>query len=192
MYSLPTSDCLRNFVRLIPPRVQWLVTDIKPTTQYHPCFSCKIFLKEFNCGRIHPSFIFLKLLWSVKERKVDFKWHFRRRCRPVSWILQHKRVFKKFFRRKRDAMYLIRKKLLPSLFLGFMLVLCPTQCSNSDVHLTAGYLVAKPLNRSEAEGDLVIRNLLPLMCELFCLRSFSSPSINLTKSPCWKIWQLNT
>ena len=81
-------------------------------------------------------------------------------------------------------MYLIRKKLLPSLFLGFMLVLCPTQCSNSDVHLTAGYLVAKPLNRSEAEGDLVIRNLLPLMCELFCLRSFSSPSINLTKSPC--------
>ena len=56
-------------------------------------------------------------------------------------------------------MYLIRKKLLPSLFLNFMLVLCPTQCSNGDVHLTAGYLVAKPLNKSEAEGDLLIRKL---------------------------------
>ena len=53
-------------------------------------------------------------------------------------------------------MYLIRKKFLPSLFLSFMLVLCPTQCSNSDVHLTVGYLVPKRLNRSEAEGDLVI------------------------------------
>ena len=77
-------------------------------------------------------------------------------------------------------MYLIRKKFLPSLFLSFRLVLCPTQCSNSDVHLTVGYLLPKPLNRSEAEGDLVIRNLLPLMCELFCLRYFPS-SINHNK-----------
>ena len=52
-------------------------------------------------------------------------------------------------------MYLVQKKFLPSLFLSFMLILCPTQCSNSDVHLTVGYLVPKPLNRSEAEGDLV-------------------------------------
>ena len=73
-------------------------------------------------------------------------------------------------------MYLIRKKFLSSLFLSFMLVLCPTQCSNSDVHLTVGDLpvVPKPLNRSEAEGDLVIRNLLPLMCGLFCLQYFPS------------------
>ena len=71
-------------------------------------------------------------------------------------------------------MYLMQKKFLPSLFLSFMLILCPTQCSNSDVHLTVGYLVPKPLNRSEAEGDLVIQNLLPLMCGIFCLQYFPS------------------
>ena len=75
-------------------------------------------------------------------------------------------------------MYLIRNKFLPSLFLSFMLELCPTQCSNyCNVHLIVGYLLPNPLNRSEAEGDLVIRNLLPLMCGLFCLRYFPS-SIN--------------
>ena len=67
-----------------------------------------------------------------------------------------KSFYKALLAKKRDAMYLIRKKFLPSLFLSFMLVLCPTQCSNSDVHLTVGYLVRKRLNRSEAEGDLVI------------------------------------
>ena len=60
-------------------------------------------------------------------------------------------------------MYLMQKKVLPSLFLSFMLILCPTQYSKSDVHLTVGDLVPKPLNRSEAEGDLVILNLLPVM-----------------------------
>ena len=84
-------------------------------------------------------------------------------------------------------MYLIRKKLLPSLFLNFMLVLCPTQCSNGDVHLTAGYLVAKPLNKSEAEGDLLIRNLLPLMCGCvdYSVCGYSVPPLSIiTKSPC--------
>ena len=71
-------------------------------------------------------------------------------------------------------MYLMRKKFSPSLFLSFMLILCPTQYSNSDVHLTVGYLVPKPLNRSEVEGDLVVQNLLPLMCGLFCLQYFPS------------------
>ena len=47
----------------------------------------------------------------------------------------------KLFRRKRDAMNLIRKKFLPSLFLSW-LVLFPTQSSNSDVLLTVGYLFA--------------------------------------------------
>ena len=61
-----------------------------------------------------------------------------------------------------------------------MLVLCPTRCSNSDVHLTVGYLLPKPLNSSEAEGCLIIRNLLPLMCGCFCLWYFPS-SINQNK-----------
>ena len=43
-------------------------------------------------------------------------------------------------------------------------------CVNlSLVHFTVMYLVAKPLNRSEAEGDLVmIQTLLLLKCKLIC------------------------
>ena len=85
----------------------------------------------------------------------------------------NKRVFKMLFRRKRDAIYLIRKKF----FLHVSTL--SNSCSNSDVHLTVGYLLPKPLNSSEAEGYLIIRNLLPLMCGCFCLWYF--PSINQNK-----------
>ena len=148
---------------------------------------------RFTYFILHISFHFSS--YCVKERKVDFKWHFCCRCHPVSWILQHKRVFEKLFLRKRDAYVPNTEQTLTFLFLSFMLELCPTQCSNySDVHLIVGYLLPSPLNRSEAEGDLVIRNLLPLMCGLLCLR-YSPSSINRNKVAlliqiillCWKI-----
>ena len=107
------------------------------------------FLKQFNSRRIHPCFIFLKLFDSNYCNEV------RRNARYIlnDIFAAIAVLYLEFFntkefkapRQKRDATFLIWKKVLPLLFLS-LLVLCPTQWSNSDVHLTVGYLLAKALN----------------------------------------------
>ena len=128
MYSLPASYCLRHFIRLIPPRIQWLVPDFKNTTRYLPLFSCfswskhtdfsfptkKDSSKNSTPGGFNRFSFFLiirlKLLWwSVEEHKVGFWMTF---SLPLPSCILNSSTQKslKLFRRKYDAMYLIRKK----------------------------------------------------------------------------------
>ena len=135
MYSLPASYCLRHFVRLIPPRIQWLVPDFKNTTRYlhlvfmffmeqkHRFFfpNKKRFLKKFNSRRIQPFFIFLNYSTQIIVMKCG---------ETQGWFLDdifaavavlYLEYFNakglKLFRRKSDAMHLIRKKILTFLIL---------------------------------------------------------------------------
>ena len=78
----------------------------------------------------------------IKRMQGGFKMTLSQRLPSCIFNSSTQKSFWKALLAKKRCNVPITEKFLPFLLLS-LLVLCPTQCSNSDVHLTVGYLVPK-------------------------------------------------